>query len=94
MGRRPPFGHAVGFARSKAGGVVCVLAQRDQGAAGSGDPFARLDPGKRYRIARVGGGERPESAPAEASGAYWMEHGVPVSLRGDFQAAAYVFEAK
>lgn len=61
------------------------------------DPAIRLrglDPGKRYRIARVGGGERPESAPAEASGAYWMEHGVPVSLRGDFQAAAYVFEAK
>ncbi|QWF14853.1 alpha-galactosidase [Lysobacter capsici] len=53
-----------------------------------------LDPGKRYRIARVGGGERPESAPAEASGAYWMAHGVPVSLRGDFQAVAYVFEAK
>lgn len=27
--------------------------------------------------------------PARASGSYWMQHGVNVELRGDFQAAAF-----
>ncbi|QWP76958.1 alpha-galactosidase [Lysobacter sp. K5869] len=53
-----------------------------------------LDPRQRYRIARLGGGALPEAMPAEASGAYWMEHGLAVPMRGDFQASGFVFEAK
>lgn len=53
-----------------------------------------LDPGRRYRIARLGGGALPEAMPAEASGAYWMERGLAVPMRGDFQASGFVLEAK
>jgi alpha-galactosidase len=53
-----------------------------------------LDPVKRYRVSRLGGGDLPAGVPAEASGAYWMQRGVPVALRGDFQAAGFVFEAR
>ncbi|UJB18788.1 MULTISPECIES: alpha-galactosidase [Lysobacter] len=61
------------------------------------DPAIRLrglDPAKRYRISRLGGGAAPDSVPAEASGAYWMNNGLAVAMRGDFQAAGFVFEAK
>jgi alpha-galactosidase len=57
-----------------------------------------LDPDKRYRLRRIGGVE-PDPAnagqnPAEASGAYWMQHGVDIPLRGDFQAAGLVLETQ
>jgi alpha-galactosidase len=29
---------------------------------------------------------------AEASGAYWMNHGIDLALKGDYQAAAIVFD--
>jgi len=32
-------------------------------------------------------------APEVASGSYWMNHGIDVLLRGDFQAAGIVLEA-
>ena len=67
------------------------------GTKALGDPaivLRGLDPAKRYRVSRVGGGDLPDSIPAEASGAYWMERGVAVAMKGDFQASAFVFEAK
>jgi alpha-galactosidase len=40
-----------------------------------------------YKLSSLDG-KLAEDTPASASGAYWMEHGVDVLLRGDFQAAA------
>lgn len=59
-------------------------------------PFPRLylrglDANAVYRIAAMDG-RLAADTPAEASGAYWMEHGVDVELRGDFQAAAFTLE--
>jgi alpha-galactosidase len=59
-------------------------------------PFPRLylrglDAQANYRIAAVDGKLAPDT-PASASGAYWMEHGVDVMLRGDFQAAEIKLE--
>jgi alpha-galactosidase len=56
-------------------------------------PFPRvylrgLDSGATYRIASLDG-HLAADTPAEASGIYWMEHGVDLELRGDFQAAAF-----
>jgi alpha-galactosidase len=57
-------------------------------------PFPRvhlrgLDAGATYRIAALDG-HLTADTPAEASGAYWKEHGVDLELRGDFQAAAFI----
>ncbi len=59
-------------------------------------PFPRLylrglDVNVRYSITAIDG-KLAKDTPAEASGAYWMEHGVDVELRGDFQAAAFTLE--
>ncbi|HYK35597.1 MAG TPA: alpha-galactosidase [Alloacidobacterium sp.] len=61
-------------------------------------PFPRLylrglDAKAVYRIDAMDSRLAPDT-PAEASGAYWMEHGVDVELRGDFQAAAFTLERK
>lgn len=37
-------------------------------------------------------GNVADGTPSEASGAYWMNHGVDVDLVGDFQAAAFTLE--
>jgi alpha-galactosidase len=37
-------------------------------------------------------GKAQTETPEEASGAYWMSHGLDLQLRGDFQAAGIVFE--
>ena len=50
-----------------------------------------LDPAAKYRITAISGSAAKET-PAVASGSYWMEHGVDVQLRGDFQAAAFRFD--
>jgi alpha-galactosidase len=60
------------------------------------DPFPRLylrglNANATYRISAIDG-KLAGDAPSEASGAYWMEHGVDVELRGDFQAAAFTLE--
>jgi alpha-galactosidase len=62
-----------------------------------GYPFPRvflrgLDPGMEYRVTAIAGKVAGET-PASASGSYWMSHGVDVELRGDFQAAAFRFDA-
>jgi alpha-galactosidase len=45
-----------------------------------------LDPAAMYKVNAVNGKIAKET-PAQASGAYWMNHGVDVLLQGDFQAA-------
>jgi alpha-galactosidase len=59
-------------------------------------PFPRvylrgLQPGAMYRIAALDG-KLSAASPAVASGAFWMQQGVDVELRGDFQAAAFTLE--
>ncbi|MBB5330727.1 alpha-galactosidase [Tunturiibacter gelidoferens] len=44
-----------------------------------------------YRIDALDG-KLSKNLPPVASGAFWMEHGVDVELRGDFQAAAFRLE--
>jgi len=39
-------------------------------------------------------GKAAEGTPAEASGAWWMNHGIEVALRGDFQGAAFRLDSK
>ena len=61
-----------------------------------GYPFARiylrgLDPHADYRL-RTLDGKAASETPASASGAYWMQNGLSVDLRGDFQAAAFLLE--
>jgi alpha-galactosidase len=61
-----------------------------------GDAYPRiqlrgLDPGARYRVRAIAG-KAQIGTPEEASGAYWMSYGLGLDLRGDFQAAAIVFE--
>ena len=51
-----------------------------------------LDPQKRYAIRAIEGAVAP-GVPTKASGAYWMEYGLEVDLRGDFQAVAFVLES-
>ena len=61
-----------------------------------GYPFPRvfmrgLDPKTNYRVTPISGLLTKDS-PTVASGSYWESHGVDVSLRGDFQAAAFRFD--
>jgi alpha-galactosidase len=62
-----------------------------------GYPFPRvflrgLDPTMEYRLSSISGAVAKDT-PSVASGSYWMSHGVDVELRGDFQAAAFRFDA-
>jgi alpha-galactosidase len=59
-------------------------------------PFPRiyvrgLKPDTMYRIA-VLDGKLSVNTPEVASGSFWMQHGVDVELRGDFQAAAFTLK--
>lgn len=59
-------------------------------------PFPRLylrglAPDAMYRIGAMDG-KLAGDTPVEASGAWWMHHGVDVDLIGDFQAAAFALE--
>ena len=59
-------------------------------------PFPRiylrgLKPDAVYRIAALDG-KTSADTPVVASGVFWMQHGVDVDLRGDFQAAAFTLE--
>ena len=49
-----------------------------------------LDPEATYRIETMEGTPLPATIPASATGAYWMNHGVDVTLRGDFQGMGFV----
>jgi alpha-galactosidase len=54
-----------------------------------------LDPAPNYAISFIEGKASPQT-PAQASGAYWMNHGIEMSddFRGDFQAAAFRLDRK
>ncbi len=63
-----------------------------------GYPYPRvflkgLAPGTIYKVTAIAG-TMSKDTPAMASGSYWMSHGVDVELRGDFQAAAFRFDAQ
>jgi alpha-galactosidase len=56
-------------------------------------PFPRiflrgLKPDAMYQITALDG-KLSANTPAVASGSFWMQNGVDVELRGDFQAAAF-----
>ena len=56
-------------------------------------PFPRvnlrgLDESATYSV-NAWAGKLAAETPQQASGAYWMHHGVDIDLRGDFQAAAF-----
>lgn len=50
-----------------------------------------LDPTARYSYHLIHGKANPQT-PAEASGAYWMHHGIDLQMRGDLQASGVIFE--
>lgn len=50
-----------------------------------------LDPQARYRWRAIHGKVAP-GTPEVASGAYWMQRGIDVVMKGDLQAAGFVFE--
>jgi len=50
-----------------------------------------LDPNAVYRL-HIHEGKLPDGVVQDASGDYWMNHGVSVSLRGDFEAAFFTLE--
>ena len=52
-----------------------------------------LDPKATYALGSIEG-QAGEGTPAEASGAWWMNHGIEVALRGDFQGAAFRLDRK
>ena len=59
-------------------------------------PFPRiylrgLDAGAVYRVTALDG-QLARDTPAEASGAWWMQHGIDVNLQGDFQGAAFTLQ--
>jgi alpha-galactosidase len=55
--------------------------------------FLGLDPDAQYALTSIEGKTLP-GTPAEASGAWWMNHGLDIDLRGDFQAAAFRLDKK
>jgi alpha-galactosidase len=65
---------------------------------GRGFPILKLrglDPGARYAVSPIEGKLR-DGAPAVASGAWWMNHGIEMGedFRGDFHAAAFRLDKK
>ncbi len=52
-----------------------------------------LDPAAEYALSSIEGRTMP-GTPTEASGAWWMNHGLDIDLRGDFQAAAFRLDRK
>ncbi len=61
-------------------------------------PFPRiylrgLDAEKVYNLRAIYGNAHHDT-PASATGSYWMNHGIDVDLRGDFQAAAFALEVQ
>jgi alpha-galactosidase len=63
-----------------------------------GYPYPRvflrgLDSRGSYKVTPIAGA-LSKGTPTVASGAYWMDHGLDVELRGDFQAVAFRFDAQ
>ena len=66
-------------------------------SSGMGYPYPRaflrgLDAKTMYRVTPISG-TLDKDTPTVASGRYWMSHGVDVEMKGDFQAAAFRFDA-
>jgi alpha-galactosidase len=51
-----------------------------------------LDPTRQYHLRFIRSAKALD-APEVAGGGYWINHGINVLLRGDFQAAGVVLEA-
>jgi alpha-galactosidase len=49
-----------------------------------------LDPDATYRIESMDGQKLPATVPPSASGAYWMHHGLDVTMRGDMQGVGII----
>ena len=49
-----------------------------------------LDPKANYRIESMAAEPLPATVPQVASGAYWMHHGLDVTMRGDFQGVGII----
>ena len=52
-----------------------------------------LDPAGMYTLSSIEG-KTADGTPTEASGAWWMNHGIDIALRGDFQGAAFRLDKK
>ena len=52
-----------------------------------------LDPAGVYTLSSIEG-KTADDTPTEASGAWWMNHGIDIALRGDFQGAAFRLDKK
>jgi alpha-galactosidase len=52
-----------------------------------------LDPAATYALTSIEG-KPAQDTPKEASGAWWMNHGIDLQLRGDFQGAAFRLDRK
>ena len=52
-----------------------------------------LDPAGMYALSSIEG-KADDGTPTEASGAWWMNHGIDIALRGDFQGAAFRLDKK
>jgi alpha-galactosidase len=52
-----------------------------------------LDPAATYALSSIEGKAAPNT-PEQASGAWWMNHGLNLELRGDFQGAAFRLDKK
>jgi alpha-galactosidase len=52
-----------------------------------------LDLEAKYALTSIEGKTLP-GTPTEASGSWWMNHGIDIDLRGDFQAAAFRLDKK
>ena len=71
--------------------VFAFLHSSQQGLAYPPVYLRGLDPSVNYRL-KVLDGSLNDSAPASASGAFWMHYGLHFNLRGDYQAAALLLE--
>ncbi len=72
-------------------GQTVVFAFTHSTQEGRGFPLLQLqdlDPNAEYQLTWIEGQALP-GTPQSASGAWWMNHGINLDLRGDFRAAAF-----
>jgi alpha-galactosidase len=89
-----PFSSTETVSRDKNQAVVFAFAHSTQ--EGRGFPLLQLQGLNRdaeYKLTWIEGKAAAET-PETASGAWWMNHGLLVDLRGDFQAAAFRLDQK
>lgn len=83
------FSSTESVSNDKSQAVVFAFANATQ--EGRGFPLLQLlglDQGAQYKLRWIEGKALPNT-PETASGAWWMNHGIQLELRGDFQAAAF-----